>query len=81
MLVSIPRGQTDTLSPHRHVTWSGMLDWLQLQPPPCTYPLGDRPVPGRARGQQCLAGCLHQPRGQGRARVVSDCPLCWLPGE
>ncbi|XP_066193949.1 death-associated protein kinase 2-like isoform X2 [Sylvia atricapilla] len=50
----------------------GDVGWLQLQPPPCTYPAG-------ARGQPCQAGCLHQPGGLGTVPVGSL--LCWLPAE
>lgn len=82
LLVSIPRGQTDALSPHGRVTCPGMLARLQLQPPPCTSPPGDRPAPRRARGQRCLAGCPHQARGaRGQPEWAVTVPCAGWPGS
>lgn len=71
-----PGGQIDTLSPpHGHVTCPGMAS-AAAAPMHVLWGTGQL----RARGQQCLARCHHQPRDQRTARVGSDCPLCWLPG-
>lgn len=68
--MSIPRGQTDTLSPHGRVTCPGMLARIQMQPPPSTYP-----ALGRARGQQ------GQPRARGHSEWAVTAPCAGQLGR